>query len=53
MLTHRIHVMRRIRTVIYLGKAEREALRKLSEKSGAPLAELVRRAVVAWLKAQQ
>jgi hypothetical protein len=43
---------RKHRTVIYLDPAEREALRKLSAKTGAPVAELVRRAVNYWLKRQ-
>jgi uncharacterized protein (DUF111 family) len=45
--------MRKVRTVVYLGKAEREALKKISEKTGAPVAELVRRAVQAWLKGER
>lgn len=42
-----------IRTVVYFEKAQREALEKLSEKTGAPLGELIRRAVAAYLKAQK
>jgi hypothetical protein len=38
------------RTVVYFDPAEREALQKLSEKTGAPVAELVRRAVREWLQ---
>lgn len=38
------------RTVVYLDPVEREALEKLSAKTGAPVGELVRRAVAEWLK---
>jgi hypothetical protein len=38
------------RTVVYFDPAEREALEKLSEETGAPIAALVRRAVAEWLK---
>ena len=39
----------KIRTVVYLDTAERKALDKLSEKTGAPVGELVRRAVSDYL----
>jgi hypothetical protein len=42
--------MTKIRTVVYLEKKEADALKKLSEKTGAPLTELVRRALAEWLK---
>jgi Ribbon-helix-helix protein, copG family len=38
------------RTVVYLEPAEREALDKISAKTGAPVGELIRRAVAEWLK---
>ena len=37
------------RTVVYFNEAEWEALKKMSEKTGAPVAELVRRAVADWV----
>lgn len=40
------------RTVVYFDPAEREALEKLSARTGAPIAELVRRAVAEYLKKQ-
>jgi len=45
--------MQKERTVVYFDPKEREALRKLSEKTGAPVAELVRRAVAEYLKKQK
>jgi len=41
---------RKTRTVVYFDSVEREALEKLSAKTGAPVGELVRRAVAEWLK---
>jgi Ribbon-helix-helix domain len=41
------------RTIVYFDPAERTALQKLSEQTGAPVAELVRRAVREWLKKQK
>ena len=38
------------RTVVYFDPAEREALEKLSAKTGAPIAALVRMAVAEYLK---
>jgi hypothetical protein len=38
------------RTVVYLDAAEREALEKISAKTGAPVGELIRRAINEWLK---
>jgi Ribbon-helix-helix domain len=40
----------KIRTVAYLDRSQREALDRLSEKTGAPIGELVRRAVADYLK---
>ena len=40
------------RTVVYFDPAEIEGLKKLSAKNGAPVAELVRRAVAEYLKKQ-
>jgi hypothetical protein len=37
------------RTVVYFNESEWEALKKMSEKTGAPVAELVRRAVAEWI----
>jgi hypothetical protein len=37
------------RTVVYFNESEWEALKKMSEKTGAPVAELVRRAVAEWV----
>jgi hypothetical protein len=42
--------MKKVRTVFYLNEAERKALESLSEKDGAPLSELIRRAIAAYLK---
>jgi len=44
-----IGAMKRIRTVIYLDKKEREALNRLSRETGAPVTELVRRAIVGYV----
>lgn len=38
------------RVVVYLDRPEFEALRRLSEKTGAPLAELMRRALKMYLE---
>jgi hypothetical protein len=42
--------MRKIRTVIYLEKKESESLKRLSERTGAAITELARRAVAEYLK---
>jgi hypothetical protein len=42
--------MIKVRTVVYLEPEVSEALKKLSSKNGAPVGELVRRAVVDYLK---
>jgi hypothetical protein len=47
-----IGTMKKVRTVIYLEEPERRSLEALSKKTGAPLTELVRRAVVDYLKRQ-
>ena len=41
--------MRKVRTVIYVEKQQQEALNKLSETTGASVAELVRRAITDYL----
>jgi hypothetical protein len=46
-------VTKKIRTVFYLDKKERKTFDKLSKKTGAPLAELLRRAVAMYLKARK
>jgi len=38
-----------IRTVIYVSKQQRDALRKLSLETGAPVTVLVRRAIIDYL----
>jgi hypothetical protein len=45
--------MKKVRTVFHLDEADREALERISKKSGAPLAELIRRAVSDFLKKQK
>jgi hypothetical protein len=46
-------VTHKVRTVFYLGRKERDELEKLSAKTGAPIAELLRRAVTEWLNKQR
>jgi Ribbon-helix-helix protein, copG family len=41
---------KRIKTIVHLDWDDRKALAKLSEKSGAPLSELIRRAVQMYIK---
>ena len=41
------------RTVVYLDEPDRDALERISVKSGAPVGELIRRAVADWLKKQK
>ena len=41
---------KRIKTIVHLDPEDRKALEKLSEKSGAPLSELIRRAIKAYVK---
>jgi hypothetical protein len=41
------------RTVVYLDQSERDALGAISKRTGAPLAELIRRAISEWLKKQK
>jgi hypothetical protein len=43
-----IGAMKRIRTVIYLDKKEHDDLSRLSKETGAPITELVRRAIKEW-----
>jgi len=40
----------KIRTNIYLDSRQKEQLEKLSRRTGAPVAELIRRAIDAYLK---
>jgi hypothetical protein len=46
-------VMPKIRTNVYLTPAQKKLLEKLSDKTGAPVAELVRRAIDAYLVARR
>jgi len=41
--------MVKIRTNVYLSAEQKKSLEKLSEKTGAPIAELVRRAIDRYL----
>ena len=43
-------VMNKIRMNVFLDPAQKQALEKLSVKIGAPVAELIRRAINAYLK---
>jgi len=45
--------MTKIRTNIYLGGQQKLLLEKLSDRTGAPVAELVRRAIDAYLVARK
>jgi predicted DNA-binding protein len=45
--------MKKLRVNIYLSAKQKEDLEKISDKTGAPLAELVRRAIDAYLKANK
>jgi Ribbon-helix-helix domain len=42
--------MRKLRTVIYLEKKESESLKRLSERTGAKITEIARRAIGEYLK---
>lgn len=42
--------MNKIRMNVFLEPAQKQALEKLSAKTGAPVAELIRRAINAYLK---
>jgi predicted DNA-binding protein len=44
-----MRAMTNIRTNIYLTPAQKKLLEKLSDRTGAPVAELVRRAIDAYL----
>ena len=46
-------VMTKIRTNIYLTSEQKKLLEKLSDRTGAPVAELVRRAIDSYLKARK
>jgi len=41
-----------IRTTVWISPATDAAIKKLSEKSGAPQSEIIRRALEAYLKAE-
>jgi predicted DNA-binding protein len=45
--------MPKLRTNIYLDGKQKELLEKLSDRTGAPVAELVRRAIEAYLIARK
>ena len=45
--------MRKIRMNIFLTREEKQSLEKLSNKTGAPVAELIRRAIDAYLKGKR
>jgi len=45
-----IWMMNKIRMNVFLDPAQKQALEKLSAKTGAPVAVLIRRAVDAYLK---
>jgi predicted DNA-binding protein len=45
--------MGKIRMNVYLNEAQKKLLEKLSAKTGAPVAELVRRAVDAYVKTRR
>ena len=45
--------MTKIRTNIYLNGQQKHLLEKLSDRTGAPVAELVRRAIDAYLVARR
>lgn len=45
--------MDRIRTNIYLDRNQKQALEKISAQTGAPVAELIRRAIDAYLKGRK
>jgi hypothetical protein len=38
------------RMIFYIDPAQRKALDKISAKTGAPVAELIRRAIADWLE---
>jgi len=45
--------MRKMRMNVFLDREQKQALEKLSAKTGAPVAELIRRAVDRYLKAEE
>lgn len=45
-----IYTMTKIRMNVFLDSPQKRALEKLSEKTGASVAELIRRAINAYLK---
>jgi len=46
-------LMPKLRTNIYLTDKQKAALEKLSDKTGAPVAELIRRAIDAYLASRK
>jgi predicted DNA-binding protein len=44
-----MHTMAKIRMNVFLDPEQKNALEKLSTKTGAPVAELIRRAIDAYL----
>ena len=46
---HILVYMTKLRMNIYLNKEQKQVLEKLSAKTGAPVAELIRRAIDAYL----
>jgi predicted DNA-binding protein len=45
--------MRKLRTNIYLTEKQKKVLEELSDRTGAPVAELVRRAIDAYLASRR
>jgi metal-responsive CopG/Arc/MetJ family transcriptional regulator len=45
--------MKKVRTIVHLDAAERKALEGISKRDGAPLSELIRRAIAAYLKKEK
>jgi hypothetical protein len=41
--------MKKVRTVVYLEKQQQEMLNKFSDQTGAPVTELVRRAISEYI----
>jgi predicted DNA-binding protein len=42
-------MLKNVRTIVMLDKKTREALEAISQSTGAPVAELIRRAINEWL----
>jgi predicted DNA-binding protein len=43
----------RIKTIVHMDSEDRDRLNKLSKRTGAPLSELIRRAIAEYLKRQE